>query len=70
MISGDKDKTKTYCDIVKLDDLVDQAEQRGGSTDLNQELNELAEKLGPEYEALMARFRVVPRPVDLGGIDG
>ena len=59
-ISGDQDKTQTYCDIVKLGDQIEQADQRGASTDeLNQQMGKLDEKLGPEWSALMTAYRDV-----------
>ena len=58
IISGDKDKTQAYCDSIKLDRQIDQDNQQGKITDkLNQQMNELTEKLGPEYAALMAAYR-------------
>jgi hypothetical protein len=57
IISGDKDKTQAYCDSIKLGDQIEQDNQQGKSTDeLNQQWNELTEKLGPEYAALMAAY--------------
>ena len=59
-ISGDQDKTQTYCDIVKLRDQIGQADQRGGSTDeLNQQMGKLDEKLGPEWSAFVTAYRDV-----------
>jgi hypothetical protein len=58
MISRDKDKTQTYCEMVKLNDQIDQADQRGANPDeLNQRKDELAEKLGSEWSALMTAYR-------------
>jgi hypothetical protein len=58
IISGDKDKTQAYCDSIKLGDQIEQDNQQGKSTDeLNQQWNELTEKLGPEYTALMAAYQ-------------
>jgi hypothetical protein len=58
MISGDKDKTQTYCDIVKLNDQIDQTDHVGSNTDeLNQQKDQLAEKLGSEWSALMTAYR-------------
>src|SRR6516162_11039591 len=58
MISGDKDRTQAYCDSVKLDDQIEKDNQQGKNTDeLNRQMNELTEKLGPEYAALMAAYR-------------
>ena len=58
IISGDKDKTQAYCDSLKLDDQIDKDSQQGKNTDeLNRQMNELTEKLGPEYAALMAAYQ-------------
>ena len=58
IISGDKDKSQAYCDSIKLSRQIDEDNQQGKSTDeLNQQMNELTEKLGPEYAALMAAYR-------------
>jgi hypothetical protein len=58
IISGDKDKTQAYCDSLKLDDQIDKDNQQGKNTEeLNRQMNELTEKLGPEYGALMAAYR-------------
>jgi hypothetical protein len=59
-ISGDQDKTQTYCDIAKLRDQIAQADQRGASTDeLNQQMGNLDEKLGPEWSAFVTAYRDV-----------
>ena len=58
IISGDKDKTQAYCDGIKLEHQIDQDNQQGKNTDeLNQQVNELREKLGPEYAALIAAYQ-------------
>jgi hypothetical protein len=58
IISGDKDKTQAYCDSVKLDDQIEKDNQQGKNTDeLNRQMNELTEKLGPEYAALIAAYQ-------------
>ena len=58
IISGDKDKTQAYCDSLKLDDQIDKDNQQGKNTDeLNRQMSELTEKLGPEYGALMAAYQ-------------
>ena len=56
IISSDKGKTQTYCDIGKLGAQIDEAEQKKDMKkidELNQKMEELATKLGPEYVALM-----------------
>lgn len=55
-ISADKAKTQTYCDIGKLGDQIEEAEQKKDLKridELNWKMDELATKLGPEYVALM-----------------
>ena len=56
IISGDKAKTQTYCQILDLSDELDQADQqkdREKTKELSQKINELQKKLGPEYLALL-----------------
>lgn len=56
-ISTDKAKTQTYCDIGKLGDEIEEAEQKKDLKridELNRKMDELATKLGPEYVALMS----------------
>jgi flagellar motility protein MotE (MotC chaperone) len=57
-ISTDKAKTQTYCDIGKLGDQIEEAEQKKDLKridDLNRKMDELATKLGPEYVASSRR---------------
>jgi hypothetical protein len=57
-ISSDKDKTEAYCDSVKLGNQIDRVDQTGANTDeLKRQMDGLAEKLGPEYAALMAAYQ-------------
>ena len=58
-ISGDRMKMGTYCDIGKLGDQIQAAEQKNDMQkidELNQKMSELATKLGPEYVALMGKL--------------
>ena len=58
-ISGDKTKTETYCDIGKLSQQIEEAEQKNDMKkidELNKRMDELATKLGPEYVALMGEL--------------
>ena len=58
-ISGDKTKTGTYCDIGKLSEQIEEAEQKNDMKkidELNKRMDELATKLGPEYVALMGEL--------------
>src|SRR5262245_24767476 len=55
IISSNKAKTQTYCDMAKL---FNEIERAGGkntkkSAELNRKLDELAKRLGPEYAALV-----------------
>ena len=62
IITGDKTKTQTYCQVVDLSDELDQVDQKkdpkkaGG---LSQKIDELQKKLGPEYLALLEATKVV-----------
>jgi hypothetical protein len=56
LISADKAKAKTYCDIGKLSDQIEAAEQKKDTKKadaLSQQVDALSQKLGPEYVALM-----------------
>jgi hypothetical protein len=56
LISGDKAKTQSYCDMTKLDEQIKQAKEKKDSktvNELSQKLDLLEERLGPEYVALM-----------------
>jgi len=56
LISADKTKTQAYCEINKLGEQIDQAEQKKDSKTsaaLSQKMDELSQKIGPEYIALM-----------------
>ena len=60
IISSDKAKVQAYCDAVKLGERMDQAEQNNDSKmaeELFNKLDELSQKLGPEYAALMERLQ-------------
>ena len=58
IISSDKSKTHTYCDLVKLGNQIEQAEPNSKKAEeLNQQMDELSAKLGPEYIALMAELQ-------------
>jgi hypothetical protein len=55
IISGDKTKTRIYCDIAKLGDQIERADQNDAkkTDDLYRRMDELGTKLGPEYVTLM-----------------
>ena len=67
IISGDKAKTRIYCDMAKVFDQIERAgENDTEKTDkLYRQMNELANKLGPEYAALVYGLpRVDPNSQD------
>ena len=52
MITADKAKTKTYCDITKLGEQIDAADQAKDTKKvdaLSKQMDEMSQKLGPEY---------------------
>lgn len=56
IISGDKAKTKLYCDIAKLGDQIEAADQKKDMKkveELSQQADDMSQKLGPEYVALV-----------------
>jgi hypothetical protein len=53
IISGDKLKTKAYCEIVELSDRMDEEQDTKKTEELSQKIVELEGKLGPEYVALL-----------------
>ena len=55
-ISGDKAKLKAYCDMGKLQDQMDQAEQKKDNKTveaLGTKADALAKQIGPDYEKVM-----------------
>ena len=56
LISGDKAKTQTYCDIGKLNEQIEEANDKKDikkTEELSQQIDALVKKLGPEYAALL-----------------
>lgn len=56
LISADKAKTQAYCDMAKLGDQIAQSEEKKDNKTaeaLMQKADALAQKIGPEYAALM-----------------
>jgi SMC interacting uncharacterized protein involved in chromosome segregation len=54
IISGDKAKTKTYCQINDLGGQIGEANEEQEKTEaLSRKVSELEKKLGPEYVALV-----------------
>ena len=61
IISGDKAKTQTYCQIDELSDQVTQAVQKKDNKkieELSRKMEELVGRLGPEYVALAKELAV------------
>jgi ABC-type transporter MlaC component len=52
IISDDTAKTQIYCDIIRLGDESEKADEKKAD-ELFQKMDELSKKLGPEYVALM-----------------
>ena len=55
MISADKAKTQTYCDMAKLGEQIEQADQKKDTKkvdELSKKMDDMSQKLGPEYIAL------------------
>src|SRR5215470_10094364 len=59
IISGDKLKTQTDCEIVELDDEIDEEQGSSKAEELSQKVDKLVEKLGPEYIALVSALKDV-----------
>jgi DNA repair ATPase RecN len=56
IISGDKAKTRVYCDMAMLGEQMERANENGDSNkfdELFQKISELEKQLGPEYAALI-----------------
>ena len=56
MISDDKTKSQAYCDMTKLSDQIEQAQQKHddkAADALMQKADDLAAKLGPDWDKLM-----------------
>ena len=69
IISGDKAKTQTYCDILNLGVQIEEADQSKDAKkadELIQKIDELTKKLGPEYLALVGGLQ----DVDMESEDG
>ena len=75
LISGDKAKTKIYCDIAKLGDEIDQADQKKDTKkvdELSEKMDGMAKQLGPEYvnltEGLQALKADSKEAQEIGGV--
>jgi hypothetical protein len=62
VISTDKAKSKAYCDMAKLGEQIDAAEQKKDQKTvdaLSKQMDALAEKVGPEYVSFMTKMQDV-----------
>jgi hypothetical protein len=62
IISADKAKTTTYCDLAKLDDQIGEAQDKKDQKkidELGKQYDAMAQKLGPEYVSLDNGLRQV-----------
>ncbi|MGA9126504.1 MAG: hypothetical protein WB382_24645 [Pseudolabrys sp.] len=69
IISSDKAKTQTFCDIGKLGEQIEEANEkkdRKAADELAQKMKELEKKLGPEYVTLMDRLQDIDPESDAG----
>ena len=69
IISGDKANTRIYCEMAKLGDQMEQANEKGESTKFNrlfQKMYELGKKLGPEYNALIDGLQDIDPESEVG----
>jgi hypothetical protein len=69
IISSDKAKTRIYCDMAKLGDQMEQANEKGDSKkfdELFQRMYELGKKLGPEYAALIDGLQDIDPESEVG----
>ena len=66
-ISADKDKTKAYCDMIKLGRQIDlPGRSQNPQADEQDRLNELMQKVGPEYRAMLDEYK----DIDLSSAQG
>jgi hypothetical protein len=69
IISSDKAKTRIYCQMAKLGDQMEQANETGDSKKFDrlfQRIYELGKKLGPEYAALVDGLQDIDPQSEVG----
>ena len=69
IISGDKAKTQTFCDIKKLTEEIEAASAKKDSktvNELSQQIETMEKTLGPEYLALLDGFEDIAKDDQLG----
>ena len=73
IISGDKLKIQTYCEILDLDDQIDDAklnQDTNKAKELSEQADELEKKLGPEFSTLADSLKDIdPNSRDSRDID-
>ena len=66
-ISSDKEKVKAYCDMIKLGRQMDvPGKSQDQQTDEQDRMNELTQKVGPEFGAMMDEYK----NIDLSSAQG
>ncbi len=72
IIKADKAKTQTYCQLAKLGEQIDEADQKKDEKKveaLSKQMDDLSQKLGPEYVAFMDRMQSLdPKSPDADAI--
>jgi len=69
IISGDRAKTRVYCQMAKLGDQMEQANEKGDSKQFDklfQKMYELGKKLGPEYAAMIDGLQDIDPESEVG----
>ena len=69
IISGDRAKTRVYCQMAKLGDQMEQANEKGDSKKFDklfQKMYELGQKLGPEYAAMIDGLKGIDPESEVG----
>ena len=69
IISGDRAKTRVYCQMAKLGDQMEQANETGDSKKFDalfQKMYELGKQLGPEYAALVDGLQDIDPQSEVG----
>jgi hypothetical protein len=72
LISADKAKVKTYCELQKIGEQMDQLDQKKDAKklqELDKQMVALEQKLGPEYVKLMKAMESVSEAQDKALID-
>ena len=69
IISSDKAKTRIYCEMAKLDNQMEQANETGDSKKFDalfQKIYQLGKQLGPEYAALVDGLQDIDQQSEVG----